>query len=201
MNHSDSMKFFDGNHLRSSGRNLTVPFSMDIKSEGGMDELVCTDILRLLPGKRLVCSGKWNDLNVVVKFFLDLTDGRRHLAREERGIKALESSDIITPKLLFRGTSVSGEVPLLGFEEIVGSEDIKNVWDKTECDGARPDILAGLMTVIAKQHASGILQKDPHIRNFLLSGEKIYTIDGDAIDAGHIGKSLPLKPSLKKKMS
>jgi tRNA A-37 threonylcarbamoyl transferase component Bud32 len=170
---------------------------MDIKSESGMDELVCTDILRLLPGKRLVCSGKWNDLNVVVKFFLDLKDGRRHFAREERGIKALESSGIITPKLLFRGASVSGEIPLLGFEEISGSKDLKKVWDKAECDGRRLDILAGLMTVIAKQHVSGILQEDPHIRNFLLLGEKIYTIDGDAVDARHIGKPLPLKHSLR----
>ncbi|MBU0545038.1 MAG: hypothetical protein KKH97_06850 [Proteobacteria bacterium] len=162
-----------------------------------MDELVCTDILRLLPGKRLVCSGKWNGLDVVVKFFLDLTDGKRHFAREERGINALENSGIITPKLLFRGVSVSGEVPLLGFEKIIGSEDLKEVWEKAESDGRRLDILARLMTVIAKQHMSGICHEDPHIRNFLLSGENIYTIDGDAVDAGHIGKALPLKTSLK----
>ena len=197
MNHSGNIKISDGNYLRSSGRNLTVPFSIDIESEGRMDELVCTGILRLLPGKRLVCSGKWNGLDVVAKFFLNLTDGKRHFAREERGIKALESSGIITPKLLFRGVSVSGEVPLLGFEEISGSEDLKKVWEKAESDGRRLDILTGLMTVIAKQHMSGICQEDPHIRNFLLSGENMYTIDGDAVDAGNIGKTLPLKPSLK----
>ena len=197
MNHSDNMKISDGNYLRSSGRHLTVPFSIDIKSEGMMDKLVCTGILRLLPGKRLVCSGKWNGLDVVVKFFLDLTDGKRHFAREERGIKALESSGIITPKLLFRGASVSGEVPLLGFEEISGSEDLKEVWEKAESDGRRLDILTGLMTVIAKQHMSGICQEDPHIRNFLLSGENIYTIDGDAVDVRHIGKPLSEKLSLK----
>ncbi|MBU2621162.1 MAG: hypothetical protein KKD92_02440 [Proteobacteria bacterium] len=197
MNYSDNIKISDGNYLRSSGRKLTVPFSIDIEFEGRVAELLCTDILRFLPGKRLVCSGKWNGLDVVAKFFLDLTDGKRHFAREERGIKALESSGIITPKLLFRGVSVSGEVPLLGFEEISGSEDLKKVWEKAENDGRRLSILTGLMTVIAKQHMSGICQDDPHIRNFLLSGENIYTIDGDAVDAGHIGKTLPLKPSLK----
>ncbi len=162
-----------------------------------MDELLCTDILRFLPGKRLVCSGKWNSLDVVVKFFLNLTDGKRHFAREERGVKALESSGIITPKLLFSGASVSGIVPLLGFEEIVGSEDLKEVWEKAESYGRRLDILTGLMTIIAKQHMSGICQDDPHIRNFLLSGEKMYTIDGDAIDVRHIGEPLSEKQSLK----
>ncbi|MDP2862987.1 MAG: lipopolysaccharide kinase InaA family protein [Desulfobacterales bacterium] len=197
MNHSGNIKISDGNHLRSSGRNLTVPFSIDIESEGMIDKLVCTGILRLLPGKRLVCSGKWNGLDVVVKFFLDVTDGKRHFAREERGIKALESSGIIMPKLLFRGASVSGKVPLLGLEEITGSEDLREVWEKAESDGWRLDILTGLMTVIAKQHMSGICQEDPHIRNFLLSGEKMYTIDGDAIDVRHIGKPLSEKQSLK----
>jgi len=197
MNHSGNIKISDGNYLRSSGRNLTVPFSIDIQSEGRMDELVCTGILRLLPGKRLVCSGRWNGLDVVVKFFLDLTDGKRHYAREERGIKALESSGIITPKLLFSGASVSGKVPLLGFEEIVGSEDLKKVWEKAESDGMRLDILTGLMTVIAKQHMSGICQDDPHIRNFILSGENMYTIDGDAVDVRYIGKPLSEKLSLK----
>ncbi|RPH51863.1 MAG: hypothetical protein EHM85_05135 [Desulfobacteraceae bacterium] len=197
MKPSDNIQIFDGNYLRSSGRNLTVPFSIDIKSEGRLDELICTGILRLLPGKRLVCSGKWNGLDVVVKFFLDITDGRRHLAREERGIMALESSGIITPKLLFRGSSASGEVPLLGFEKIIGSEDIKEIWDKAESDSGRLFILAGLMTVIAKQHISGICQKDPHIKNFLLSGGYIYAIDGDAVDSEHIGTPLLLKPSLK----
>ena len=197
MNHSDNIQIYDGNYLRSSGRNITVPFSIDIKSEGGLNELVCTGILRLLPGKRLVCYGKWNDLNIVVKFFLDSIDGNRHFAREERGVKALESSGIITPKLLFRGISVLGEVPFLGFEEIIGSKDLKEIWEKAESDDRRLNILIGLMTVIAKQHMSGICQDDPHIRNFLLSGKNIYTIDGDAVDARHIGKPLPLKPSLK----
>lgn len=197
MNHSDKFQIFNGNYLRSSGRNLAVPFSIDIKSEGRVDELVCTGILRLLPGKRLVCSGEWNGLNIIIKFFLDSTDGRRHFAREERGIKALESSGIITPKLLFRGISVSGEVPLLCFEEIIGSKDLKEIWGEAESDGRRLNILTGLMTVIAKQHMSGICQDDPHIRNFLLSGKNIYTIDGDAVDARHIGKPLPSKPSLK----
>jgi tRNA A-37 threonylcarbamoyl transferase component Bud32 len=191
------MKFFDGNHLRSAGRDITVPFSIDIQSEGGTYELVCDGILRHLPGKRLVCSGKWNGLDVVVKFFLDSKDGGRHFMREERGIKALYDSGIVTPKLLLKATTISGEAPLLVLKEITGSEDIKEVWEKAENDGRRLSILTGLMTVIAKQHISGICQDDPHIRNFLLSGEKIYTIDGDAVDVRHIGKPLSEKLSLK----
>jgi len=197
MNHFDKIQIHDGNYLRSSGRNLTIPFSIDIKSQGRVDELGCIGILRLLPGKRLVCSGKLNDTNVVIKFFLDLTDGRRHFVREESGIKALESSGIITPKLLLSGTSLSGEIPLLVFQEITGSKDFKQVWAEAENDVGCLGILTMLMYVIARQHIAGICQEDPHIKNFLLSGENIYTIDGDAVDARHIGKPMPLKPSLK----
>lgn len=191
------MKISDVNNLRSAGRDITVPFSIDIQSEGGTYELVCDGILRHLPGKRLVCSGKCNGLDVVVKFFLDSTDGRRHFTREERGIKALYDSGIVTPKLLLKATTISGEAPLLVFEEITGCEDLKKVWEKAENDGRRLDILTGLMVAVAKQHMAGICQKDPHIKNFLLSGENIYAIDGDAVDARNIGNPLPEKPSLK----
>jgi tRNA A-37 threonylcarbamoyl transferase component Bud32 len=197
MNHSGNIKISGGNYLRSSGRNLTVPFSIDIESEGRMDELVCTGILRLLPGKRLVCSGKWNGLNVVVKFFLDQRGAGRHFSREERGVIALEKSGIMTPRKLFSGTASSEKIPVLGFEMIENSEDLGKAWDKAQNDDLRLSLLNLLVSVMAKQHKAGLSQKDPHIRNFLLSGENMYAIDGDAIDAGHIGKTLPLKTSLK----
>jgi tRNA A-37 threonylcarbamoyl transferase component Bud32 len=197
MNYSANIKITNGDYLRSAGRNLKAPFCVDIRSEGGKSELLCTGILRFLPGKRLVCSGKWKDLNVVAKFFLDSKNGRRHFAREERGIKALAGSGVPTPALLLSGVAMPGGVPLLCFEEITGSVDIRDIWDKAESDGVRIDILKELMTVTARQHMSGISQEDPHIRNFILSGETIYAVDGDAVDTGCIGKPLSLKTSLK----
>jgi tRNA A-37 threonylcarbamoyl transferase component Bud32 len=197
MNQSEKIKISGGDYLRSSGRDLTVPFGIDIESEGKRGELICTGILRVLPGKRLVCSGKWNDLNVVVKFFLDSTGWKRHFRREESGIKALERAGILTPKLLLSGISISGGIHLLAFQKITGSEDLKKVWEDAGNDERRSDILNRLMAVIAKQHTAGICHNDPHIKNFLLSGEDIYTIDGDAVESGHLGESLSLKMSLK----
>jgi len=197
MKHSDKIQFVSDDYLRSAGRNLTVPFGIDVESGGKQDKLICTGILRVLPGKRLVCSGKWSGIDVVAKLFLDPSDGKRHFGREESGIKALESAGIITPKLLFSGVSVSGEIPVLGLKEITGSRDLKRVWGDAGDDEMRSDILRKLMSVIAKQHNAGICHNDPHIRNFLLSGDEIYTIDGDAVEAGDAGKNLPLKTSLK----
>jgi tRNA A-37 threonylcarbamoyl transferase component Bud32 len=197
MKYSDKIQIVDGNHLRSSGRDLTVPFIIDIKSGGRIDKLLCTGILRVLPGKRLVCSGKWKGLDVVVKFFLNPADCKRHFGREESGIRALERAGIITPELLFDGVSVSGEIPVLGLKEIAGSRDLKKVWTGAGDDGKRSDILKKLITVIAKQHNAGICHNDPHIKNFLLSGDQIYTIDGDAVESVDKGKELPPETSLK----
>jgi len=197
MNHSANMKISDGNYLRSSGRNLTVPFSVDIKSEGGTDELLCTGILRFLPGKRLVCSGKWNDLDVVVKLFLDKSGASRHFRREERGVVALGKSGVMTPRLLFSGTAVSGNIPVLGFEMIKKSEDLGKVWDNAQSDDLRLSLLNHLVSVLAKQHKAGLSQKDPHTRNFILSGGNIYAIDGDAVYVKHMGKPLSYKRSFK----
>lgn len=197
MNHSGNIKISDGNYLRSSGRNLTVPFSIDIKSESRMDELVCTGILRLLPGKRLVCSGKWNDLDVVVKLFLDKSGASRHFRREERGVVALGKSGVMTPRMLFSGTAASGNIPVLGFEMIKKSEDLGKAWDNAQSDDFRLSLLNHLVSVLAKQHKAGLSQKDPHIRNFLLSGGNIYAIDGDAIYVKYMGKPLSYKRSFK----
>jgi tRNA A-37 threonylcarbamoyl transferase component Bud32 len=51
--------------------------------------------------------------------------------------------------------------------------------------------------VLARLHSAGLVQNDPHIKNFLLSGKTVYAIDGDAVDAGHLGKELSYRPSLK----
>ena len=197
MNHSDKIQVFDGNYLSSSGRNLTVPFSIDIKSEGRVDELECTDILRFLPGKRLVCSGRWNDLDVVVKLFLDKSGASRHFRREERGVVALGKSGVMTPRMLFSGTAASGNIPVLGFEMIKNSEDIGKAWDNAQNNDLRLSLLNHLVSMLAKQHKAGLSHKDPHIRNFLLSGENIYAIDGDAVCVKHVGKPLSYKESFK----
>ncbi len=197
MNHSGNIKISDGNYLRSSGRNLSVPFSIDIKSEDRIDELVCTNILRLLPGKRLVCSGKWNGLDVVVKFFLDKSGAKRHFRREERGVVALEKSGVMTPMVLFSGTVASMSIPVLGFEMIKMGEDLGKAWDNAQSNDLRLSLLNHLVSVLAKQHKAGLSQKDPHTRNFILSGGNIYAIDGDAVYIKHMGKPLSYKRSFK----
>ncbi len=186
----------DSQYLRSSGRTIEVPFQVRVNCEGRFSDLVCTRVLRVLPGKRLVCLGEWNHRQVVAKFFLD-SGAIRHCAREERGIKALKEAGIKTPGLLFRGTLSPDNSPVLGFQRIMQAQDLSEAWEQMSIDDQRVTLLNRAVTVIADQHEAGLKQDDLHLGNFLLTGNDIYTIDGDAVDAHLMGNPLPQAKSLR----
>ena len=81
--------FIDSQKLRSAGHAVKVPFHLNINCDGRVSELQCTDVLRALPKKRLVCNGHWEGRQVVAKFFLDSRSAVRHCYREEKGIAAV----------------------------------------------------------------------------------------------------------------
>ena len=187
----------DSRYLRSSKRNVVVPMRLQVKCEGRHTELVCTRVLRVLPAKRLVCSGEWHGQQVVVKFFLDSRRAKRHCAREERGIKALRDAGIKTPSLLFKGVLAPDSAPVLGFQRLVPAQDLAQAWERAERDEQRVEIMGRAVTVIADQHEGGLKQDDLHRKNFLLVGNDVYSIDGAAVDVRQKGKPLPLASSLK----
>ncbi len=191
MNH-----FLNSQDLRSAGRSIDVPFQVRINCNGRLSELVCTLVLRVLPGKRLVCLGDWNARQVVVKFFLDPGSANRHCTREERGIKAFTKAGIKTPEWLIKGTLAPDTTPVLGFQRIIHAQNLAETWRKIS-DNQRVTLLGQVVAVIAEQHDSGIKQEDLHPGNFLITDSDIYTIDGDAVDSYLLGKPLSQAKSLK----
>jgi len=197
MNVANREPTLDSRHLRSAGRNVTVPMRLEVTCEGRPAELVCTSVLRVLPGKRLVCSGEWNGQEVVVKFFLDSRRAKRHCAREERGLKALKDGGIKTPSLFFRGVLAPDAAPVLGFRRLAPAQDLVEAWEQAEGDEQRVGIMSQAVKVIADQHESGLKQDDLHRKNFLLVGDDFYSIDGAAVDVSKMGEPLPIAESLK----
>ena len=187
----------NGHYLRSVGRNVVVPFCLQVECDGQRSELVCSRVLRVLPAKRLVCFGKWNGQQVVVKFFFQPRRARRHCAREERGISALRDAGIKAPALLFKGVLGPDSTAVLGFERFMPAQDLAEAWQHAKRDEERVEILSRAVAVIADQHEAGLKQDDLHLRNFLLAGNNIYSIDGAAVDIRQIGKPLPIGVSLK----
>jgi tRNA A-37 threonylcarbamoyl transferase component Bud32 len=154
-------------------------------------------MLRVLPGKRLVCFGQWLGDQVVAKLFLDSEGGKRHVTREERGISALSAAGIKTPALLLKGNLTSDGTPILCFRRILAAQNLGKAWKQAAHDSQRGELLSRTLAVIAKQHQAGLKQDDPHLGNFLLAEEDIYTIDGAAVDIRQIGKPLSKAQSLR----
>ena len=187
----------DSQKLRSAGRAVEAPFQLQVNCDGRFSELVCTDVLRVLPEKRLVCFGEWNGRQVLVKFFLDSRSATRHCAREEKGVKALMVAGIKTPELLFRGRLSPDNSPVLGFQRIIQSQNLDETWEQITDEDQRVALLNQAVGVIADQHEAGIRQEDLHPGNFLITDRNIYTIDGDAVDTHLIGEPLPRLKSLR----
>ncbi|MCP4682083.1 MAG: hypothetical protein GY864_07105, partial [Desulfobacterales bacterium] len=186
----------DTKYLRSAGHAVKVPLHLKLECNGRVSELVCTKVLRVLPGKRLVCFGEWNDQQVVAKLFLN-PGAKRHCAREERGISTFINAGIKTPECLFKGTLSPGKTPVIGFQRVMQAQDLAAVWEQMLNDEKRVPLLNRVVSVIADQHEAGLKQDDLHLGNFLLAGNDIYTIDGDAVDAHLMGKPLAPEKSLK----
>ncbi|MBW2737507.1 MAG: hypothetical protein JRE64_01390 [Deltaproteobacteria bacterium] len=186
----------DSQYLRSSGRNIELPFHLLMKTNDFTSELVCTQILRIIPGKRLVCAGEWDKKPVVVKIFLSSRGAGRHCDREIKGVNALKNAGIKTPALLFQGNLLQDGTPLLVFEKIIPAHNPQKAVLKAKTDEKRCELLKQITVVIAEQHETGLKQKDLHLGNFLLSDNDIYTIDGDTVDAGQTGTPLPKAISL-----
>ncbi|HLB57431.1 MAG TPA: lipopolysaccharide kinase InaA family protein, partial [Gammaproteobacteria bacterium] len=71
---------------------------------------------------------------------------------------------------------------------------LDDVWrDKLDLSEALP-LLRGVILELATQHVLGILQRDLHLKNFLVTQRKIYTLDGASITT--FGEPLDKKISL-----
>lgn len=158
-------------------------------------QLVCEEPLRVLPKKRIVCRGHWQQQPVVVKLFLDKKHAKRHARREETGSRALEAANIKTPVLLYSG-QLNDKTPVLIFEELPESQTALHLWQNLNNNGERQEFLSQLLLELANHHQAGLLQKDLHLGNFLYSQQHWYTIDGDAVDSRSTGTALNIEKSL-----
>ncbi|MBW2344633.1 MAG: hypothetical protein JRF53_11575 [Deltaproteobacteria bacterium] len=186
----------DSQYLRSAGRDVEVPFRIRLEFNDRPAELICSEVLRVLPEKRLVCFSEWNGRPMVAKFFLDPASAKRHCAREERGITALKDAGIKTPDLLFKGMLPPDNAPVLGLQRIMPAQDLLTAWEQSGDSDLRAKLLSRAAAVIADQHEAGLKQDDPHFKNFLWTKDDLFTIDGDAVNTRNMGRPMAIPESL-----
>ncbi len=158
---------------------VTFPFELLIErvpSEKQTQSLLCKGHLRVIPGRREVYDALWNDRSVVVKVFSHKISARRHLRREWDGLRLLQNRGVNSPEPLFYGQTQDGRWAVV-VEKIADSLTVWDVFHKTQGPVKKLDLLILVCNELAKQHGKGVLQKDLHLGNFLLVGDKLFAFD------------------------
>jgi tRNA A-37 threonylcarbamoyl transferase component Bud32 len=177
INFSQHISWHDLQAARHTSR---VPFHLSLKESD--DVLVCKEIVRVMPGKRLVVFGTWAGKEVVAKLFYQPGHARRHAKREHQGIQALLAAGVLTPTLYFQGSSTNERVAVLIFERILLATSVDELWQNRSSIKALLPLMQALTIELATQHVLGILQHDLHFKNFLVQKKGIYTIDGSDLE-------------------
>lgn len=162
--------FEDLSHLGACARELVF-------DDGS--QLCCEEIVRVVPGKRIVLRGRWQGQVVYAKLFVG-KGAQRYADRDRRGVEALQAAGIATPVLLHADTC-DGAAVVLVFAAVTDSINAEQAWASMTYEQRR--VLAGkLVAEVARHHAGGLMQSDLYLKNFLLqAGQAILTLDGDAI--------------------
>jgi len=160
-------------------RMAKFPFQLLIKltyPKKRTERLLCTALLRVIPGKRKVYDAMWDDRSVIAKVFSHQISARRHLKREWRGLNLLSSRGLSAPKPLFYGQTEDRRWAVI-VEKIADSLMVSDVFQKTHEPAKKLDLLVLVCRELAKQHIKGVLQKDLHLGNFVLGGDKVFALD------------------------
>ncbi len=181
--------------LIEAARSVRTPFRLTVRVDDQERELVFRKILRLLPGKRIVAVAECDGEHLLIKTFLGRSAGR-YAAREREGVEAISAAGVRTPALLWSGSALGGHGRVLAFEYLPDSTDLATMWEQAVGEDERLDILTRAVIVIAHMHSAGVVQKDIHLRNFLLAGGRLLTIDGGDVDAGAYPEPLSEAESL-----
>jgi tRNA A-37 threonylcarbamoyl transferase component Bud32 len=159
------------------------PFSLTLAGLAGPQrELRIESVVRRIPGKRLACFARWGGADVFAKIFFDRAGRERHCKRDERGVRAMLAHGVATPALLHSGATEDGIARALVFERIEGAQSALEAWERADGREGRAQLMRRLVNAVAGHHAAGLVQRDMHLKNFLVTADRLYTLDGADID-------------------
>lgn len=168
----------DAQHLRQAGRTPATPFRIRL-ADGR--ELLFVRPLRVLPGKRVVGEAWFDSTHVLAKIYI-AKGSERHWQQEITGIGRLRDAGVPTPELIAAGACQDGgHFVLTGF--LPQAESLSTHWSRLEASpaAAAASLLDRAVLLVGKMHAAGLTHKDLHFGNFLVDGERLLLIDGDAV--------------------
>ncbi|MEN8206882.1 MAG: lipopolysaccharide kinase InaA family protein [Pseudomonadota bacterium] len=155
------------------------PFMLALDGQAGAAACVSCDVsVRAIPGRRLVCRGAWQGLAVYTKVYMGPD---KYWQAEVRGLQALNRNGIAAPAVLHAGTADNGALHIIVLEAVEPAQTLALAWEQASDEAARIKLLKLAVSTIARHHQAGLEQCDIHLDNFLLSDERLYTLDGGGI--------------------
>lgn len=151
------------------------PITLPLHAQPALEVLTA---VRYLPNKRLVVKGRWAGQSVYAKIFFGQGHGK-YAARDLRGVALLSQHFIQTPELLCAAPSECKQAYVLIFKALdaaVNAEEFLHV-----TPAKKLNVAIRIVATIARHHEAKVLQTDLYLKNFLVDGDEIYTLDGDGI--------------------
>lgn len=182
------MKTLTGHSLSSIGRQLEVPFNIELLRDGNASELEITKVLRILPGKRLTAIGNHKGKTIVAKLFFHPSSWQRHLDKECSGIKEIRKQGFNAPDILGQyQLSGIGSVILLEYLETAINladyfSDRKGRSESSQNPQELNDVFSLVFKLLCDCHNAGLWQRDMHLGNYMLHRQQLYLVDGADIE-------------------
>jgi len=160
---------------------LTFPLTLHLPDTTleGDSKVTCVRAVRVIANRRSVYLARWDGKDVFVKLFFDKIRAKQHWQREKHGIEALTANGLLTAPLLYAGFLADYKAHILITEAIASARTMEQACNRA--DKVEIGILREAIKVLATQHEAGLLQGDIHLNNFLVAGDKIYSIDASRI--------------------
>ena len=175
-----AMPVLTASALREAGREVSPCFALEL-DDGERVEV--EQVLRVLPGRRVVGRARWRGQAVLAKLFIGAgdADNRRAADAEATGLCALQAAGVATPAVLGAGGfASSGHALLLEFLDATCS--LSEIWsDAPEAHAAMRAHVSSVFAALGRLHRAGYGHADLHLGNVLLGHGQTYLIDGDAV--------------------
>lgn len=158
---------------------FTTPFQLPLKDGIFHSEKV----LRILPRKRIIAFGTWNNKPVVAKIFFNHKRAKRHLETEVAGVNGLIKKQVPTPAIYYQDTALADDrIYVLIFERLQTAQPFEDIWKAKETVATILPRIEFMFAQFAEHHAMGVVQRDPNLKNYMLENDMVYMIDAADVD-------------------
>lgn len=131
-------------------------------------------ILREIPFRRKVYLAKKEKSYFILKIF----SLNKEYLKELKGALILNESDVLTPKIISFGEKNTEYFIIF---EYINNAIILEDYLKSNQDSIKKNVIKQLFQTNKLLHRLNIIQKDNHLRNYLIAENNIYVIDGGMI--------------------